>query len=108
MRTKLVSALAVFALALPGACSDSLSTTPNHGDGIGALMVRLTDAPFLTDSLKSVDIFVVRVDGRVTATDDNEANSNLDDGGSSGWQTLASPNAAFNLLALQNGVSTSL
>jgi hypothetical protein len=108
MRTKLVSALAFFALALPGACSDSLSTTPNHGDGIGALIVRLTDAPFLTDSLKSVDIFVVRVDGRVTATDDNEANSNLEDGGSSGWQTLASPNAAFNLLALQNGVSTSL
>src|SRR5207342_1439233 len=61
-----------------------------------------------TDSLKSVDIFVVRVEGRTSTTDDNDANTNLEDGGSSGWQTLASPNAAFNLLALQNGVSTTL
>ena len=72
----------------------------------GTLTVRLTDAPFSTDSVKSVDIFVVRVEGRVADTDDNDANANLDNGGSAGWQVLASPNASFNLLALQNGASS--
>jgi hypothetical protein len=93
------------AFTLPAACSDSSSAPLS---GTGTLAVRLTDAPFSTDSVKSVDVFVVRVEGRVANTDDNDANANLDNGASSGWEVLASPNASFDLLALQNGATASL
>jgi len=106
-RFDLLSVLAFAgAIALPIACSDS-GTSPLNA-GTGTLAVRLTDAPFSTDSVKSVDIFVVRVDGRVASTDDNDANANLDDAAGGGWQVLATPNASYNLLALQNGASASL
>lgn len=98
------SALAVLALSL--ACSNSDSTSP--GGGNGTVIVKLTDAPFLTDSVKSVDIFVVRVEGRSPSADSADADKDLDNGSSGGWQTLASPNASYNLLTLQNGVSTTL
>ena len=98
------SSLAVLALSL--ACSNSDSTSP--GGGNGTVIVKLTDAPFLTDSVKSVDIFVVRVEGRSPSADSADADKDLDNGSSGGWQTLASPNASYNLLTLQNGVSTTL
>jgi hypothetical protein len=93
-------------LGVAVACSDSDSTGP--GSGNGAVVVKLTDAPFLTDSVKSVDIFVVRVEGRSSATDDADADANLDNPSSGGWKVLASPGASYNLLALQNGVTTTL
>jgi hypothetical protein len=79
--------------------------------GSGTLVVQLTDAPFATDSVKSVDIFVVRVDGRVADVDTASANQNLATDSSSksdGWQTLATPNASIDLLGLQNGVTSTL
>ena len=93
-------AVATFSLA----CSSADSTSPNSG----TMVVKLTDAPFLVDSLRSVDIYVVRVEGRLSSTDSAEADSNLENGSAGGWTTLASPNAAFNLLSLQNGVSATL
>jgi hypothetical protein len=105
-RYVLASAAVLGVLTLPLACSDSTNTTsPN---GTGTMVVRLTDAPFLSDSVKSVDVFVVRVDGRTSDVDSATADSDLDNGASGGWTTLATPNSSFNLLALQNGVSTTL
>jgi len=75
--------------------------------GMGTLVVQLTDAPFPTDSVKSVDIFVVRVDGRVEDVDEATADQNVateTESEGDGWKTLATPNASINLLALQNGV----
>jgi len=102
----LVSVAATMAVA----CSDSggLPALLGGNDTTGSLIVRLTDAPFLTDSLKSVDIFVVRVDGRVDVADDAAADKDADNGSLDGWHTLATPLASFNLLALQNGASTTL
>jgi hypothetical protein len=105
LRHTLVATVALGALAFVAACSDSVSS-PTSGNG--KMIVRLTDAPFLTDSLKSVDIFVVRVEGRASDVSENDADKDLDDGSKAGWKVLASPNASYNLLALQNGVSTSL
>ena len=106
MRSTLIYTVASVALGIAVACSSSDSTSPTSGNG--SLVVKLTDAPFLTDSLKSVDIFVVRVEGRTSSADEAEADANLDDAASSGWKVLASPNASFNLLELQNGVTTTL
>jgi uncharacterized protein DUF4382/uncharacterized protein DUF4397 len=106
LRISAVTALTAAALVLPAACSDS-GTSPSLSSK-GMVVVKLTDAPFPTDEVKSVDVFVVRVDARVASTDDQSANEDLDNGGSSGWVTLASPNASFNLLALQGGKSTTL
>src|SRR5512146_388539 len=107
LRFSAVTALTAAALVLPLACSDSGSTSPSLRDK-GMVVVKLTDARFPTDEVKSVDVFVVRVDARVAATDDQSANEDLNNGSSSGWVTLASPNASFNLLALQGGKSTTL
>ncbi len=108
-KTNLLIALAVGATALTAACSDSGTTglTPSNA---GTMIVRLTDAPFLADSLKSVDIHIVRVDARQSDVDDTQANNSLDDNSSSagGWKSIAQPNASFNLLDLQNGVSAVL
>jgi hypothetical protein len=107
LRFTAVSALTAAALVLPLACSDSGSTSPSLTNK-GMVVVKLTDAPFPTDEVKSVDIMVVRVDARTACTDDAEANDDLDDNSKSGWTTLASPAAKFDLLSLQGGKSTSL
>lgn len=96
------------AFLLSTACSSSDSPSPASPNGGSRLVVRLTDAPFSTDSVKSVSIFVARAEGRLAATDDNDANANLDDGSKAGWKILATPNAAIDLLTLQNGVSVTL
>jgi hypothetical protein len=104
MRAALLSITAAAAV-LPGACSDTNEPTPV---GDGRLIVRITDAGTLIDSVKSVDLFVVRIDGRLAAASDSEAASNVDEPAAGGWTTLATPNASFNLLALQGRVSSAL
>jgi len=86
------------------ACGGGGDTAPR---GTGTLAVQLTDAPFPTDSVKSVDIFVVRVDGRVEDVDDASADQHVateSESEGDGWKTLATPNASIDLLSLQNGV----
>ena len=107
LRFTAVSALTAAALILPLACSDSGSTTPSLSNQ-GTVTVNLTDAPFSTDEVKSADIMVVRVDARTACSDSAEANEDMDNNKASGWLTLASPNAKFDLIGLQNGKSTSL
>ena len=105
-RLSVTAALSVAVLA--AACGGADSAGLN---GNGTLVVQLTDAPFPTDSVKSVDIFVVRVDGRVADVDTASANQNVATDSSSksdGWKTLATPNASIDLLGLQNGVTSTL
>src|SRR4051812_28810701 len=64
----LASTAAAATAAFGVACSSSDTISPSSS-GTGTMVVRLTDAPFLTDSLQSVDIFVVRVDARTSAVD---------------------------------------
>ncbi len=102
-----ISVLALGATIALG-CSDATSSL--NGENSGTLVVRLTDAPFLADSAKSVDVFVVRVDARQSDADSAAADQALtsDSSASSGWKTVATPNASINLLSLQNGVSAFL
>ena len=101
--------VAVAGLMLAAACSDD-GTLPKLGGSseTGTVLVKLTDAPFPTDQVKSVDIFVVRVDGRVSDVSDADADQDLDNKGSTGWRTIATPGASFDLLSLQNGASATL
>lgn len=95
---------AIVATALFGAaCSSSDSISPASGSG--HMVVRLTDAPFFTDSVEAVDMFVVRVDARMSDADSATVDHGLSDDSVhvGGWTTIASPNASFNLLSLQNG-----
>lgn len=108
MKTNRLLAWTTAALALAAAFACSDSTNPRLNSGDGTIVVKLSDAPFLTDSVKSVDVFVVEVDGRTTSTDDADANTNVDNPPAGGWTVLASPNQSFNLLALQNGASVTL
>ena len=103
----LLTTLAIVGSVMAAACSDS---TGVNSSNVGTLMVRLTDAPFLSDSVQSVDIYIVRVDARQAGVDDAGADSNLDDNASAndGWKTVATPNASINLLSLQNGVAATL
>lgn len=103
---KKFGALAVFALtgAIAAACSDS-------GDGgltgtdAGTVNVVLTDAPFPFSQVKSVDVFVVRIDGRIAPADSAESAATDSSGG---WKTLVTPNKSINLLTLQNGTTANL
>ena len=102
VRVRIMTVLALAAsVTYAAACGDSPTAA-----GRGTLAVRLTDAPFPTDSVSSVDIFVVRVDGRVADAD--SAAAEQDSAGTNGWTTLASPNISVNLLAYQNGASLPL
>ena len=94
---------------LPVACDSAYSTAPAGGSA-GTLVVQLTDAPFSTDSVKRVDMFVVRVDARQAEADSASTDHALSDDSAAtdGWKTVASPNASFNLLSLQNGVAATL
>lgn len=110
IRVALSAALAAASL-ITLACSDSGSpTTAASANRNGTVIVKLTDAPFATDSVKSVDIFVLRVDARQADADSAAAGQALssDSAAASGWRTLATPNASFNLLALQNGINATL
>lgn len=73
--------------------------------GTGTMTVQLTDAPFPSDSVSRVDIFVVRVDARVADADSATATKGAPDDSArvDGWITLVRPNASVNLLAYQNG-----
>jgi hypothetical protein len=98
---RLFAALAISTIAF-AACSDS------SGTGTGMLTVRLTDAPFPFSSVASVDVYVVRVDARKTATTEP---ATTDETNHDGWTTVATPDASINpinLLDFQNGKTLDL
>lgn len=101
--------LCAFGAALLIGCGspDSTSGIPS---GTGILRLQLTDAPFPSDSVKSVDIFVVRVDAKLTEGDSAEAAKGASDDSAStgGWITVARPNRLFDLLKLRNGTFASI
>jgi hypothetical protein len=106
MKRILVAAAAGAAFTL-GACSND--TAPTRG----TLSVQLTDAPFPFDSVASVDMFVVRIDGKLADVDSAAAEQGKNDDVQSnnprnGWVTIATPNASFNLLTLQGGKTANL
>jgi hypothetical protein len=92
-----------------GGSDDTLATGVAGGQA-GTLVVHLTDAPFPYDSVKSVDVFVVRVDAKTSATDSAEAAQGAGDDGKDkgGWTTIAEPKAKIDLLTLRDGKTTNL
>jgi hypothetical protein len=99
---------AVGTLAVLAACGNSGSSTAPAANG--TLVVKLTDAPFSVDSVARVDIFVVRVDGRVADVDSATAAKGAasDSASVNGWKALATPNLSVNLLSYQNGQTLAL
>lgn len=112
------SAATLFGVA---ACSDST------GAGTGTVGIRLTnqsvaaavaadivgaetEAPLPADTVKSVDIFVVRIDAKAQeATEDAAAEDTEEsEAAKDGWVTVAEPNAAFDLMKLTDGTNTFL
>jgi len=104
MRNKWKWAVALAATPLLFACGDS-----STGAGMGTMTVKMTDAPFAADSVRSVSVFVVRVDGRTADVDSATADANTTDGSNTdGWTTLGAPNQTFDLVTLTNGASVTL
>lgn len=114
-----LSAAMVFSVA---ACSDSTAA------GTGTVSVRLTnqsvaasvvaadlvggdaESPLPAGSVKSVDIFVVRIDAKTADATDDDAAKDTEDSQSEkdGWVTVAEPNKSFDLMTLTNGANTLL
>lgn len=115
--------------AIALACSSDSVTGARPGQGM--LAIKLTDAPTPIDSIKEVNVFVERIDARRARTDSSLSDMDIDEqhhehesnhdsirGGegenegvhsdSALWVTIATPNATFNLLNLQNGVTAFL
>ncbi|AHG89207.1 protein of unknown function DUF4382 [Gemmatirosa kalamazoonensis] len=110
LATTVVATVAVVSTS----CADDALTTSALGASSGRVVVQLTDAPFPVDSLKSADLFIVRIDGKQADADSADADSHTDDvkdEGSDdhgGWKTLAEPNAKIDLLALRDGKAATL
>ncbi|MHB8838077.1 MAG: DUF4382 domain-containing protein [Gemmatimonadaceae bacterium] len=129
------SAVLGLGLLVAAACAGDGVTGTRPQAGQGMLAVKLTDAPIPLDSLQEVNVFVVRIDARRAHTDSAEVDDSLEvedsldvehDGRHDGmhdgmhdadddawrdstrWVTIATPNRAFNLLALQNGITAFL
>ena len=85
------------------ACSDSAPDLTSSGTG--TLNIALTDAPFPFSQVKSVDVYVVRIDGKLADVDSAEAANQTE---SAGWKTLVTPNSSINLLSLTGGKTTNL
>lgn len=109
------------ALLVAAACAGDGVTGTGMRAGQGMLAVKLTDAPLPLDSLKEVNVYVVRIDARRAYTDSAEVDDSLEvehyegddnhDGeecDSRAWVTIATPDRAYNLLALRNGVTAFL
>jgi hypothetical protein len=94
----LLSLVASCSLAI-GACADST------GGGTGTLTVRLTDAPFAFSEVSRVDVYIVRIDAKQAEPTTSEAGSEEN---MTGWTTIATPEAAINLLDLTNGTTINL
>ncbi len=118
MRSKHLIPLAITGLVLAAACAGDRTTGPKLGPGRGLLAVRLTDAPLAFDSIAAVNVFVVRVDARRAKVDSGHVDDDLDDvhfdegwhspKDSLRWVTIATPDSAFNLLNLRDGLSALL
>ena len=120
VRSYRFAALAFSAATLFGvaACSDSTAA------GTGKVSVRLTnqavaaavaadivaEAPLPAGSVKSVDIFVVRIDAKMEDATDDDAAKDTEDSESAkdGWVTVAEPNKSFDLMTLTDGANTLL
>ena len=106
---RLPSTVVVTAALVALACGDGGSaTSPADTTGSGALVVQLTDAPFPIDSLKSADLFIVRIDGKQQDADSADADTHTDDQDHGGWTTLAEPKSKIDLLALRDGKAATL
>jgi len=108
--TRAIGRTTVAALALCGLAGCGGSGSSTAAPQQGTLRMQLTDAPFSTDSVQSVNVFVVRVDGRMAAADSAAADSATagDSASANGWTTLATPNDTVDLLSYQNGNTMSL
>ena len=97
---------ALVAVSMTAACGgyDSM----NAPDGMGTVLVQLTDAPFPFDSVAKVEVHLVRVDARIADADDAAADANVNDNSQGGWVEIARPDKVVELLALQGGKLASL
>ncbi|HET8784104.1 MAG TPA: DUF4382 domain-containing protein [Candidatus Limnocylindrales bacterium] len=127
LSTKHLATCALSASALFGvvACSDSTAA------GTGTVGVRLTTAsvapavaasvardivgadvesPLPAGSVKSIDLFIVRIDAKRQESTDEEAAEATEASESEhgGWVTIAEPNAAFDLMTLSDESNTFL
>jgi hypothetical protein len=94
---------ALVALATAGVlagCAD-----PTASQQSGRVAVHLTDGPFPFASVRSVDLFIVRVDARADEVTDADVAAGLDDEQSeeNGWLTLTQPMQKLDLLSLRDG-----
>jgi len=103
MKNAIITIAGVLALGFAAGC-DNGGSNLTLGTA-GEVTVLLTDAPFPFSDVQSVDVFVVRIDGKTGDISDTDA-ENVSD--VSGWKTLVSPNASINLLDLTNGKTSNL
>src|SRR5262245_20407716 len=91
---RLTIATAVSLIVLAGCYKDDTLTPA----GIAPTRVLLTDDPFPFDSVKSVNIYVTRI----------EASADFDTSGAGNWVQVAAPQKTFDLLTLQQGTTANL
>ncbi|MGI8784654.1 MAG: DUF4382 domain-containing protein [Acidobacteriota bacterium] len=105
MKLRIGLSVLIASVGLATACETSSTPGALTGSETGQLTIKLTDAPFPFAEVKSVDVFVVRIDAKASSADSAESASESD---MSGWRTLVTPNALINLLDYANGKTLDL
>ena len=114
MRLRILSILLACGATVLWACADHSITGARMQPGQGAIAMQLVDAPSDLDSIAAVNIFVVRVDARMSVADSAAADSSVGGEGdfddrdnahrdSTAWVTIATPNKLIDVMSLQNG-----
>ena len=113
-------ALATLTLFGVAACSDSTGagtgtvgvrlTNASVAASVSELAAAVTESPLPAESVKSIDIFVVRVDVKRVEPSEEDAAEATEESESEqrGWVTIAEPNALFDLMTLTGGTNTFL
>jgi len=99
--TSMLAAAAAIVIGA-AACADDPTAAGNS-----RVIVRLTDAP-LTDSVEKVEMYIVRIDARVTTADSAAADSLVDESAAKrgGWVTIARPDRVIDILSLRDDTTT--
>ena|SRR5215218_5754865 len=77
---------------------------------VGQVAASITESPLPEGSVKSVDVWVLRIEAKRQEPTDAEAAENTEesDAEKSGWVTVAEPDATFDLMKLADGTTTLL
>lgn len=102
--------LALLGTGAAAGCAAVDATGPGAAASAAPVYVQIKDAPLNLAEVKRVDLYIVRIEGRLAEADSAESARHTEDGerGVGGWTTLVEPMAAYDFMTLRDTSRASL